>query len=153
MTEITFLAHSRPFQIPKEIEDYNNRMVFEREEDAISFTVQEIDDYWKDKIAGLFTMPYVYEAHGVGNQLFLTYIEKHMELGDVLEIFHVPNQHAFEEYRQKLEEHPEPIEINVRNHTYQTIYGMYQLQHKNWLDELSHRNYHTPYGVTTFVNY
>jgi hypothetical protein len=153
MTQITFLASSKPFQIPDEIEEYNNRTVFEREEDAIYFSVQEVGDYWKDKTKGLFTMPYIYEAEGVGNKLFLRYIEKYMELGDVLEIYQVPNQHAFEEYKQRMEEHPEPIEINVGNYTYRTIYGLYQLNPKKWLEELSHRNYITHYGVTTFVNY
>lgn len=153
MTQITFLASSKPFQIPDEIEEYNNRTVFEREEDAIYFSVQEVGDYWKDEIKGLFTMPYIYEAVGVGNKLFLRYIEKYMELGDVLEIYQVPNQHAFENYKQRMEEHPEPIEVNVGNHTYRTIYGLYQLNPKKWLEELSHRNYITHNGVITFVNY
>ncbi|WP_163103058.1 hypothetical protein [Peribacillus alkalitolerans] len=92
MTEITFLASSKPFEIPDEIEEYNKRTVFESEEDFIFFTVQEADDYWKKEIEGLFSLPYVYEVNGVGNRLFLKYIEKYMELGDVLEIYHVPNQ-------------------------------------------------------------
>lgn len=62
MTQITFLASSKPFQIPDEIEEYNNRKVFEHEEDAIYFSVQKVDDYWKDKINRLFSMPYIYEA-------------------------------------------------------------------------------------------
>ncbi|MEH7483418.1 hypothetical protein V7157_20610 [Neobacillus drentensis] len=76
MTQITFLASSKPFEIPDEIEEYNNRTVFEREEDVIFFSVQEVDDYWKKKIEGLFSLPYVYEVNGVGNRLFLTYIGK-----------------------------------------------------------------------------
>ena len=153
MTQITFLASSNPFQMPDEIKEYNNQTVFEREEDAIYFSVQEVDEYWMKKINGLFSMPYVYEAQGVGNRLFLTYIEKYMELGDVLEIYQVSNQHAFEEYKQRMEEHPEPIEVNVRSYTYRTIYGLYQFDSKKWLEELSHRNYITHYGITTFVKY
>ncbi|PKR82652.1 hypothetical protein [Heyndrickxia camelliae] len=153
MTQITFLASSKPFLIPDEIAEYNWRTVFEHEEDAIYFSVQDVDDYWKDKVNGLFSMPYVYEAQGVGNKLFLTYIGKYMEVGDVLEVFQVPNQHAFEEYKQRMEERPEPIEINVGSYTYRTIYGLYQLNLKKWLEELSHRNYFTHFGVTTFVNY
>lgn len=153
MTEITFLASSKPFQIPGEIEEYNNRRVFDTEEDAIFFSVYEVDDYWKDEINGLFSMPYIYEAQGVGNKLFLTYIEKYMELGDVLEIYQVPNQHAFVKYKQRMEENPEPIEINVGSYTYRTHYGLYQFKSQKWVEELTHRNYLTHYGVTTFVNY
>ncbi|MBI0577331.1 hypothetical protein IEC97_08155 [Neobacillus cucumis] len=153
MTEIAFLASSKPFKIPDEIEEYNNRTVFEGEEDFIFFSVQEVDDDWKKKIEGLFSMPYVYKVDGVGNQLFLTYIEKYMELGDVLEIYQVPNQHAFEEYKHRMEEEPEPIEVNVGSFTYRTIYGLYQLNSKGWLEDLSRRSYITHLGITTFVKF
>jgi len=36
MSEITFLASSKPFQIPADIEEYNNRTVFKREEDLLN---------------------------------------------------------------------------------------------------------------------
>ncbi|MFS0824682.1 hypothetical protein [Bacillus sp. 1P02SD] len=153
MTQITFLASSRRFKIPDEIEEYNNRIVFEKEEDAIYFTVQEVDDYWKKKLKGLFSMPYLYEAHGVGNKLFLRYIEKYMEVGDVFEIYHARSQNQFAEFRRRMEEFPEPIEINVGGYTYRDIYGTYQFNPKKWLDELSHRNYISHHGITTFVKY
>ena len=76
MSEITLLASSNPFNIPDEIEEYNNRPVLNASEDIIFFSVQEIDDYWEERVNGLFSMPYVYEAGGIGNRLFLTYIEK-----------------------------------------------------------------------------
>ncbi|ULT56622.1 hypothetical protein L1999_26895 [Neobacillus drentensis] len=153
MTQITFLASSKPFKIPDEIEEYNNRTFFDREEDAIYFSVQEVDEYWERLVDGLFSLPYIYEVNGVGNRLFLTYIEKYMEVGEVLEIYHVPNQHAFEDYKQRMEAHPEPIEVNVGRFTYQDIYGLYQLHPKKWLEELSHRNYLSHYGITTFIKY
>ncbi|RFU68436.1 hypothetical protein [Bacillus sp. V59.32b] len=153
MTEITFLASSKPFEIPDEMEEHNNRIVFELEEDAIFFSVQKVDDYWKKKIKGLFSLPYVYEVNGVGNRLFLTYLDKYMESGDALEIYQVPNQHAFKNYKQRMEERPEPIEVNVGSHTYRNIYGLYQLNTKKWLDDLNHRNYITHHGITTFVKY
>jgi len=153
MTSITFLASSKPFRIPAEIEESNNRHLVKRGEDMIFFSVHEIDDYWKEKLDGLFSMPYVYEAEGVGNRFFLTYMEKYMELGEVIEMYYLPSQNDFDEYRERLLEHPEPIEINIGKHTYQTIYGLYQLNPKKWVEELSHRNYITPYGITTFVNY
>ncbi|MFC0190013.1 hypothetical protein ACFFJY_17090 [Fictibacillus aquaticus] len=153
MTRITFLASSKPFQIPDEIEEYNNRKVFEREEDVMYFSVKEVDNYWEYDIKDLFSMPYIYEAQGVGNKLFLMYIEKYLEIGDVLEVYQVPNQNAFKEYKQRVQEHPEPIEINVGSYTYRTIYGVYQLNPKKWLEELNHRNFLTHFGVTTFVKY
>ena len=154
MSEITFLASSVPFRIPDEIEEYNNRTYYEREEDFIYFSVKEIDDdYWEKKLDGLFSMPYIYEAIGVGNKLFLTYIEKYMELGDVFEIYEIPNQHAFDEYRQRMNEQPEAIEVNTLRHTYKTIHGLYQFDSKKWVEELSHRVYLTPYGITTFIKY
>jgi hypothetical protein len=153
MTKITFLASSKPFKLPDEIEEYNNRKIFEREEDAIFFSVQEIDDFWKESITGVFSMPYIYETHGVGNKLFLRYIEKYMEIGEVLEIYQVPNQNAFEHYKQRMEEHPEHIEANAGIYTYSTIYGLYELNPKKWAEELSHRNYITHHGITTFVKF
>lgn len=152
MSEITFLASSNPFRLPAEIEEYNNRTFFEREEDFIQFHVHQLDEAWVVELSGLFSMPYVYKADGVGNRLFLTYIEKYLELGDVLEIYHVPNQHAFKEYRERMEENPEPIEMNVRSLTYRTVNGLYRFHPKTWVDELSHRDYLTPFGITTFLN-
>ena len=151
MTEITFLASTKPFKIPDEIRDYNKRTIFEREEDCISFSVEEIDDYWEKEVEGLFSLPFIYEVDGVGNRLFLTYIEKYMEIGDVFEIYTVPNQHAFEYYKQNMQENPEPIEVNVESYTYRDIYGLYQLNFKKWVEDLSHRNYCTHRGITTFV--
>ena len=151
MTEITFLASSKPFEIPDEIEEYNNRTIFEREEDCISFTVEEIGDYWEKEVAGLFSLPYIYEVDGVGNRLFLTYIEKYMEIGDVFEIYTVPDQHAFEYHKQNMQENSNPIEVNVGSYTYRDIYGLYQLNIKKWIEDLSHRNYCTHHGITTFV--
>ena len=153
MTQITFLASSTRFKIPDEIEEYNKRSVYEREEDAIYFTVEKVDGYWKRKLTGLFSLPYIYEAHGVGNKLFHRYIEKYMEVGDIFELYHVRSQNQFDEFRRRMEEVPEPIEINVGSYTYQDIYGTYQLNTKKWFDELSHRTYISHHGITTFVKY
>ena len=72
-----------------------------------------------------------------------------MELGEVLEIYYVPSQNDFDEYKQRLLENPEPIEINMGKYTYQTINGRYKLSPKKWVEELNHRNYISPYGITT----
>ena len=47
MSEITFLASSKPFNIPDEINEYNNRPAFKSEEDIIFFSVQEINEHWE----------------------------------------------------------------------------------------------------------
>ena len=154
MTEITFLASSKPFIIPDEIQEYNNRTVFERMEDWMSLWVNDVNTYgWGEFVKELFTLPYIYEISDAGNQLFLLYLEKYMEVGDVLELIYIPNQHAFQYYQRRLIENPEPIVINVGSLTYQNKYGTYQLDHKKWIEELSHRNYLTEYGVTTIVKY
>ncbi|PMC34323.1 hypothetical protein CJ195_23860 [Bacillus sp. UMB0899] len=154
MSEITFLASSKPFKIPEEIQEYNNRTFFKRMEEFMSLWVIEVDaDGWGDLVKGLFSLPYIYEVSGADNQLFLLYLEKYMEEGDVLELLYFPNQHAYEYYQSKLMNNPEPILINVRSFTYQNKYGTYQLNPKKWVEELSHKNYLSEYGITTIVKY
>lgn len=46
-----------------------------------------------------------------------------------------------------------PIVINVGSFTYQDKYGTYQLNHKKWVEELSHKNFLTEYGVTKIIKY
>ncbi|GEM_PF-772486 len=154
MSEITFLASTKPFKIPDEIQEYNNRSVFDSIEDCVQLIVTEVDEYgWEDLVKDLFTLPYIYEIIGADSQLFLLYLEKHMEVGEVLELLHFPDQHAFEFYVKRLMEKPEPIEINVGRLTYQDQYGAYQFNPKKWVEELSHKNFLTEYGVTTIVKY
>ena len=154
MTAITFLASSKPFIIPEEILTYNDRTVFERMEDFIRLWVREVDlDVWGEWIEGLFTLPYIYEISGADTPSFLLYLEKYFEEGDVLELLHCPNQNDFEYYRRKLKDAQEPIVINVGRLTFQNSYGTYQLNPKKWVEELSHKNYLTEYGITTIVKY
>ena len=153
MTKISFLASAKPFKLPEEIEEYNNRTEFDSEEDVYFFTIQKLDDGWLKEIEGLFSLPYLYEVEGIESRWFLTYLEKHMETGDLIEVYSVPNQHALEKYIQKLRENPEPIRVNTGSLTYQDIHGLYQLNPKKWVEELSHRNYMNPRSVTTFEKY
>ncbi|MEK6190283.1 MAG: hypothetical protein N2A99_04745 [Carnobacterium alterfunditum] len=153
MSKITFLASSKPLKIPEEIHEYSQRTGFENEKDYMFFSVHEVAEGWLQEVQGLFSLPYIYEAEGVGNRLFLTYLEKYMETGEVLEIYSVPNQHAFLSYKKKVQEKPEPIEMNTGSYTYRDLSGLYQLNPKKWVEELSHRNYITQHGVTSFVKY
>lgn len=153
MSEITFLASSRKFFIPQEIEEYNQHTEFENEEDYICFSVSKADEAWLQEVQGLFSLPYLYVAEGVGNRIFLTYLEKNMEIGDVIEVYSVPNQHALSIYRKNFEEDPEYIEVNVGSYTYRDRFGFFQFNPKKWIEELSHRNYMGPNAITTFVKY
>ena len=108
---------------------------------------------WDELVGGLFTLPYLYEIYGADNQLFLLYLEKYMEEGEVLELLHFPNQNDYEYYQRRLMEDPEPIVINVGSLTYQNKNGTYQLNPKKWVEELSHKNYLTEFGVTTIIKY
>lgn len=153
MSQITFLASARPFDIPAEIAAYNNRTIFENEEDFMHFSVCELDASWKSELAGLFSLPYLYEAEGIGNGLFMLYLEKYMETGDVLEVFQVPNQHDFRKAKIKVQKNPQPIKVNAAKFTYEDASGHYQFHPKTWINELRHRNFLTPYGITTFVKY
>lgn len=151
MTAITFFATSKPFSIPSEIMGLYNCPVFESEEDAQFFTVQTIVDAWEKELEGIFSLPYLYEVEGVGTRFFLMYLEKYLEIGDVFEIYRVPDQHSFQRYVQAMQEDPAPILVNIGKHTYQDRYGCYQLGANTWLEELSHRNYISQHGITTFV--
>ncbi|MTH54228.1 hypothetical protein GKZ89_12525 [Bacillus mangrovi] len=114
MSDITFMASSKKFVIPDEIEQYNNRRVFEREEDFMQLWVQKAHPYWLEELEkGLFILPYIYEISGVGNALFLLYLEKYMETGDELELLYIPNQHAFRDYERRMLDNPRHFWINT----------------------------------------
>jgi hypothetical protein len=135
MSAITFLASSKPFEIQ------GSHAVFGR--------IEVDTDGWGEELKHLFTMPYIYEILGADQSSFIIYLEAYMEVGDVVELWHIPNQHNFEFYRKRLIEHPEPIAINVASLTYQDTYGTYQLS----LEEISHKNFLMEYGITTIVKY
>ncbi|GAB2552718.1 hypothetical protein [Gracilibacillus alcaliphilus] len=154
MSAVTFLASSRPFIIPDDIQEYNNGSVFESREDFINLWVSEVDTYgWGKCVEGIFTLPYLYEISDANNRLFLLYLERYMEIGDVLELLHIPNQHDFSYYKKRLMGTPEPININVGSLTYQDKSGTYLLKANSWVEELSHKIYLSEHGLTTIVKY
>ncbi|HWK22505.1 MAG TPA: hypothetical protein VNS08_05655 [Ureibacillus sp.] len=150
MSGIQFLASSKPFKMPDEIENYNSRGINEM---GMCFSVYQTDKWWREIIQPILTMPYIYEVSGVGNHYFFVYLEKFMDTGDVIELYQMPVQHWYETYIQRVLENPEPILINIGSYTYQNQYGTYQLNPKNWVEELNHRTLITERGVTTIVNY
>lgn len=154
MSAITFLASSRPFAIPDEIEEYYNKTTHEKGQQHISLWVRELKSLgWEGLVEDLFHMTYIYEIVGADNSLFLTYLENYMETGDVLELLYIPNQHDFKYYKRKLMEAAEPIYINIGSLTYQDSHGTYKLNPKKWVEELSRRNFITEFGVTMIVKY
>jgi hypothetical protein len=149
LTEIQFLASSKPFSIPGEIEEKGG-FFFEQ---GVSFFVHDLDDYWVGLMQPFFTMPYLYEARGLGNKNFWMYIEHYMEVGDVIELYHIPVQNWYQDSIRKMLDHPRPISINIGSRTYENVYGTFMLKDKNWIEELSHRTLVTEYGITTFLRY
>lgn len=126
MSEIQFLASTKPFNIPKEIEE-NNGGFFEN---GLSFFVLDLDSYWTKIVQEILTLPYLYEARGLGNKDFWTYIDKYMEVGDVLELYRIPVQQWYQESIRNVLENPKHIKINIGSRTYQYEYGIMKLNEK-----------------------
>ena len=107
----------------------------------------------KNVKADSFTMPYIYNAGGVGDEYFWVYIKKYIEIEDVLEIISVSNQAYVYEHVQKILENPELIKVNVGSLTYENNLGCFQLNNKDWIDDLRHRVLYTNREITTIVKY
>lgn len=151
MSGIQFLASSKPFIMPDEIEEYNDCGIYD--EHDLGFSVCEAEQWWCEIVKPVLSLPYIYEAGGIGNYYFYIYLEKYMEIGDVIELYEIPVQHWHESYIQRVLEKPEPIIINIGSRTYENQYGKFQLHHKKWLEELKHRTLLTEHGVTTIINF
>ncbi|MCM3124413.1 MULTISPECIES: hypothetical protein [unclassified Mesobacillus] len=149
MTEIQFLASSKPFSIPREMEE-SNGFFFER---GVSFFVNDLEPYWIEIMQPFFTMPYLYEATGLGSKNFWRYIEHFMEVGDVIELYHIPVQNWYQDSIRKMMDNPQHISINIGSRTYENGYGSFKLKEKNWVEELAHRTLVTEFGVTTILRY
>ncbi|MCY1691682.1 hypothetical protein RIF24_05970 [Exiguobacterium acetylicum] len=74
-----------------------------------------------------FTMPYLYTIEGADQWEFIVYLERYMEEGDVFELLYIENQN--DSMHDHLPSIPllETIEINIRQRTYRTIHGTFQL--------------------------
>ena len=145
MTEIAFLASSRRLANPPK----SSCILEEKTE----FSISRIDASWADELEGLFTLPYLYEARGLEDESFFNFLEKHMQIGDVFEIYSVPNQHDFQGYRRAMEESPERAEYNAGSLVYKDRYGTYQFSKKDWQSELRRKRYASEFGITIFVKY
>ncbi|MER1999618.1 MAG: hypothetical protein ABS882_07570 [Lysinibacillus sp.] len=150
MTSIYFLASSKPFQLSKEIIDYQKNEIYDY---SMYFSISEVWEGWYEIMKPLLSMPYLYEVRGLENDAFFMYLEKQMEIGDLIELYYMHHQDWHESYIKRAIESPEPITINVGRLTYVNQYGTYQLNAKNWIEELRHRTLVTDRGVTTIVKY
>ena len=154
MTGYTFLASSNKIQLPDEIVVYNDARIFN--EPNKPFHVWELDDaeqWYAQILRQIITLPYLYKVSGIGNDDFFLYMDKTMEIGDVLEIVTIHSINHIEKIVAKMVHDPQPIIINVGSLTYKNAYGEFRLQKRNWIDDLRHRTIVTDYGVTTIVKY
>ena len=139
MSALTFIASSRLLYMPDDLPQ-----LYVHEVEAIEYVSLK---------RGRFTMPYLYTIEGADQWEFMIYLQRYMEEGDVLELLYIENQN--DSMHDHLPSVPllEPIEINIRQRTYQTIHGTFQLSANDWMQELYHRSYLTALGVTTIVKY
>ena len=151
MTGIFFLASSRPIILPEEIQEYNDRRIFDEPNKA--FSLREADEWYIKDVRRVLTLPYIYEVGGIDSYYFWVYIEKYMEIGDVIELLDIDHQDKVRKYVDKILANPQPIKINVGSLTYTNQFGTFQLQPKTWIEDLKHRTLYTLHGVTTIVKY
>lgn len=114
---------------------------------------EQLENYYYEKVKHLFTMPYVYRVYGLYADTFYNYLQNHMELGDSLEIFEIPDPEKLDNLLQAIHQIPFAIQINLAELTYQNQYGTFSLHKKNWVDELKHRALMTLDGITFIRKY
>ena len=154
MTTYTFLASSKEFQLSDEIVPDNDVRIFYEPNE--SFGVRALDDAeqsYTQILRPILTLPYMYIVSGVGDDGFFLYLDKTMEVGDVLEIVTIHSINHIENSVAKMMRDPQTITINVGSLTYKNAYGEFQLHPKNWIDDLRHRTIVSEYVVTTIVKY
>lgn len=113
----------------------------------------KLEDYYYQRVKHLFTMPYMYSVSGLHTDAFYDYLEKHMELGDSIEIFEILNPEKIEDCLNAVNRFPFSVQINLAELTYQNQYGTFSLHKKNWVDELQHRSLIVPNGITSIRYY
>ena len=154
MTTCTYLASSKEIQLPDEIVPYNDVRIFYEPNE--SFGVRVLDDAeqsYAQILRPIITLPYMYIVSGVGNDDFFLYLDKTMEVGDVLEIVTIHSINHIEKSVAKMMRESQTITIIVGSLTYKNEYGKFKLPHNNWIDDLRHRTIVSEYGVTTIVKY
>lgn len=144
-TSIHLLASSKPI-----VEEEQLRKGYMVEYD-LGF--KPLETYYYKKVKHLFTMPYLYDVSGLYSDDFYNYLHNHMELGDTLEIFEIPDPEKLDKLLEDIHKIPFSIQINLTELTYQNQYGTFSLHKKNWVDELKHRTLIALDGITRIRKY
>ena len=105
MSGFIAIASSKEIVLPREIQEYYDKRIFEIPNKA--FSLSQLHVWEEEGVKPAFTMPYIYNVGGIGDEHFWLYIEKYMEIGDILEIISVPNQRYVYEHVKKILENPE----------------------------------------------
>lgn len=112
MTGYIFLASSKEIELPEKIAEYNKRGIFDEPNKSFTLSVSTEQDEWEiEQLRKIVTMPYIYYIYGLGSEYFWLYLEKYMEVGDVLEIISIYQQDETDKYVRKMLDNPEPIHM------------------------------------------
>lgn len=95
----------------------------------------------------------MYSVSGLYTDAFYNYLQNHMELGDSLETFEIPDPEKLDNLLKAIHHPPFAIQINLTELTYQNQYGTFSLDKKNWVDKLKHKTLKTLDGITLIRKY
>ncbi|WLR54454.1 hypothetical protein LC048_18765 [Mesobacillus subterraneus] len=96
------------------------------------------------------SLPYVYE-YGSEDSEFLTFLDDFMQFGDVVEFYIYEEGKWGRPLSYNLPE--EARTINLFKKTYKNEYGEYQLDEKDWKEELARKTIASKRSITTFLKY
>ncbi|WP_226645932.1 hypothetical protein [Mesobacillus subterraneus] len=96
------------------------------------------------------SLPYVYEYGGEDVE-FITFLDDFMELGDVVEFYIYEEGKRGRPLSINLPE--EARTINLLKKTYKYENGEYQLDEKEWKEQLARKTIASKRSITTFVKY
>ena len=69
MSGLIAMASSKEIIMPSEIQEYNDADIFDIPSKA--FSISPLDEWEEECLKQAFTMPYIYDAGGVGDEYFL----------------------------------------------------------------------------------
>ncbi len=151
MSEITFLASSKPFIIMRDTLESESPL-HQTNEEINEFWVSEVTfPEWRNSLKKVFSLPYIYEISTIQHNQFIHYIKTYLEDGDSVELAYFSNQHDLSHGVTRIIETSDPIIINLKSLVYQDRSGTYQMSTHNWIEELSHKLYVNEYSVTTIM--
>ena len=85
---------SRSIILPEEIQEYNHCRIFDEPNKA--FGLIEAGEWYIKDVQRVLTLPYIYEVGGIDSYYFWPYIEKYMEVGDIIELLAIDQQDKVE---------------------------------------------------------